>query len=76
MMGNERFTEGEVEKVEPERRVDERRKQVIGEGGHDAGVGGRAYDRRENPPDFVKCPQCESMYCGPIACRFSGIKNK
>jgi len=22
-----------------------------------------------------RCPQCESLYCGPAACRFTGLKN-
>ena len=24
---------------------------------------------------MTRCPQCESLYCGPYACRFSGIPN-
>ena len=24
---------------------------------------------------LYRCPQCESLYCGPAACRFTGLKN-
>lgn len=27
------------------------------------------------PPAPTPCPQCTSPYCGPIACRFSGIQH-
>lgn len=72
-MGDERFTDGEVEIVkEPERRVSERR-----EAGRDvddySGPGAREGDRRQSPPELTRCPQCGSMYCGPIRCRFSGL---
>lgn len=33
-------------------------------------------DRRVNPPAPLRpCPQCGSLYCGPVACRFSGTKH-
>lgn len=25
---------------------------------------------------WIKCPQCSSLWCGPIACRFSGVKHE
>lgn len=29
-----------------------------------------------NPPELKPCPQCTSMYCGQIACRFSGLQHE
>lgn len=30
---------------------------------------------KQSAPELMKCPQCESMYCGPLVCRFSSIEH-
>lgn len=25
---------------------------------------------------WIRCPQCGSLWCGPVACRFSGLQHQ